>query len=163
MFTTGIDSFLICEVQGSLFALPLACVERVVRAVEVSALPHSSSALLGVINVQGHTVPVVNTYFYFDLPTREIDLEDFLILLSVHQQTFAVPANRVLEVVSAQALHNADVTHDEKEHDSASEIRYHCRATYASGIAKWCGSLICRFYFRHLTLVLRKLVACRLQ
>ena len=52
------------------YALHLLAVERVVRAVEVTALPEAPEIVLGVVNVKGRIVPVINVRRRFRLPER---------------------------------------------------------------------------------------------
>src|SRR3990170_1876614 len=62
------------------YALPLAAVERVVRAVEITPLPKAPPMVLGIVNIGGHIVPVFNVRSRFRLPERDMDLRDQLIL-----------------------------------------------------------------------------------
>ncbi len=62
------------------YALRLSAVERIVRAVEVTSLPKAPAIVLGVINVQGQIVPVVNLRRRFRLPERDIDVNDQFII-----------------------------------------------------------------------------------
>jgi purine-binding chemotaxis protein CheW len=77
---TGIhNSFLVFQLGEQRCALPLAQVERVVRAVGITPLPQAreESPLRGVINVHGAVVPV------FDLrPTRALGPEQQMILVT---------------------------------------------------------------------------------
>lgn len=62
------------------YALPLASVERIVRAVEVTVLPDAPAIVLGAIAVAGRILPVLNLRRRFGLPEREINPDDqFLI------------------------------------------------------------------------------------
>lgn len=62
------------------YALPLAVVERVVRAVDVTPLPKAPPIVLGAINVQGRVLPVLNVRRRFLMPDREIDQADWFLL-----------------------------------------------------------------------------------
>jgi len=69
------------------FAAPLQRVERVIRAVEVTPVPQAPETLCGVINVQGHLLPVVNLRRVLNLPAREILPEDhFIIARAAHRR-----------------------------------------------------------------------------
>jgi purine-binding chemotaxis protein CheW len=70
----------IFTLEGQSYALELAGVHRVVHAVEVTPLPHAPDVVLGVINVQGDLMAVVNLRHLFRLPEREISLSDQLII-----------------------------------------------------------------------------------
>lgn len=56
------------------YAVALTSVERVVRAVEITPLPNAPDIVLGVINVQGRVVPVVDIRKRFRLPARAISV-----------------------------------------------------------------------------------------
>ena len=62
------------------YALYLPAVERVVSAIEVTPLPQAPDNVLGIINVMGKVIPVVNIRKRFGLPEREIDLSDQFII-----------------------------------------------------------------------------------
>ena len=93
---------LVFTVNKQHYALRLNSVERIVRAVEVTPLPEASPGLLGVVNVQGQIVPVVNFRKRFGLPTREVDLDDRLIIATITERTVALLVDAVLGVVSGQ-------------------------------------------------------------
>src|SRR5438876_195366 len=62
------------------YALTLAVVERVVRAAEVTPLPKAPTIVLGVIDLEGRVLPVLDVRQRFRLPEREIGPADqFLI------------------------------------------------------------------------------------
>lgn len=76
-------------------ALPLPCVERVVRAVYFTLLPDAPEIVLGVVNVQGRVIPAVNMRRRFRLPDREIALTDQLVIAHASQRTVALMADAV--------------------------------------------------------------------
>ena len=67
------------------YALELASVHRVVRALEVTPLSGVPAVILGVINVQGELMPVVSLRHRFRLPEREIGLSDQFIIANMTQ------------------------------------------------------------------------------
>jgi purine-binding chemotaxis protein CheW len=87
-------------------ALPLAAVERVVRAVEVTPLPKAPAVVLGAVNVQGNLVPVFHLRRRFGMPEREIETGDHLILARTARRTVALPVDSVAGVA---ACADADV------------------------------------------------------
>ena len=76
-------------------ALPLAKVERAVRAVEITRLPGAPEVVLGVVNVQGRIVPVFNTRRRFALPERDVRLEDQMLLARTAVRTVALLVDTV--------------------------------------------------------------------
>lgn len=80
---TEFAQLLVFRLDQQRFALPLAMVDRVVQAVEVTPLPGAPAIVMGAIDVEGRVLPVVNLRRRFLLPEREIDLSDqFLIARS---------------------------------------------------------------------------------
>jgi purine-binding chemotaxis protein CheW len=77
------------------YALHLSCVERAVRAAEVTPLPKAPEIVLGVINVQGQIVPVVDIRKRFRLPQREIDPSHRFILARSSRRRIAIVADSI--------------------------------------------------------------------
>jgi purine-binding chemotaxis protein CheW len=69
------------------YALPLAAVERVVRAVDVTPLPKAPPIVLGAINVHGRVLPVLNVRRRFLMPDREICPADWFLLAHTARHT----------------------------------------------------------------------------
>ena len=81
------------------YALPLAAVERVVRAVEITPLPKAPPMVLGIVNIGGHIVPVFNVRSRFRLPERDMDLRDQLILGQTEHRMVALVVDEVSAVM----------------------------------------------------------------
>ena len=89
------------------YALRLAAVERVVRIVEVVPLPRAPDIVLGVINMQGRIIPVVDARKRFGLPARRPTLNDHLIVARTPDRSVALLVDRVDDAVECAAT---DVT-----------------------------------------------------
>lgn len=83
------------SLDGQLFALRLAAVERIIRAVEVTPLPRAPEIVLGVINLQGRILPVFNVRGRFRLSEREIELSDHLIIARARARKVALVVDEV--------------------------------------------------------------------
>jgi purine-binding chemotaxis protein CheW len=81
------------------YALHLSAVERIVRAIEITSLPNAPEIVLGIINVQGQIIPVVNPRKRFRLSERELRLSDQLIIAHTSRRTVALVADAVGGVV----------------------------------------------------------------
>jgi purine-binding chemotaxis protein CheW len=81
------------------YALALSCVERIVRAVEITHVPEASENVLGVINIEGRVIPVINTRRRLGLPEREIGIQDLFIILHDGSRSLAMVADEVKPVV----------------------------------------------------------------
>lgn len=76
----GANVLLVFRLGGQRYALPLAAVERIVRAVEVTPLPGAPAIVLGAIDVQGAVLPVLSIRRRFGLAQGEIDPGDQFVL-----------------------------------------------------------------------------------
>lgn len=80
---------------GRDLALPLSRVERVAPIVDITPLPCAPAAVLGVINVQGHVLPVFNMRQRFGLPARDLELTDEMVIARTSQRTVALIVDAV--------------------------------------------------------------------
>ncbi|MBX9811298.1 MAG: chemotaxis protein CheW [Burkholderiales bacterium] len=112
------------------YALPLAGVERAVRAVEITPLPDAPDVILGVINVQGRVVPVADIRRRFRRPTRDIALSDQIVIAHTTNRPLALVADAVFGIV------------EYSEREVVASERILPDLEYVEGIAKIEGGLI---------------------
>lgn len=77
---SDVARFVLFRLDRRRFALPLAKVERVLRAVEVTPLPHAPEIVLGAIDLKGHVTPVLDVRRRFLLPGRDVEPSDWFLL-----------------------------------------------------------------------------------
>ncbi|MCK9392243.1 MAG: chemotaxis protein CheW [Syntrophales bacterium] len=81
------------------YALFLSAVMRIIRVVEVTSLPKAPEIVLGVINMHGLIIPVFDIRKRFQLPQREIQLDDQLIIAQTSTRTVALLVDSVDDVI----------------------------------------------------------------
>lgn len=86
------------KIEGQQYALPLHAVERILPMVAVSPLPQAPAVALGVINVHGQVLPVLDIRRRFGLPPRDYDLRSNLLVARTSRRTLALPVDEVLGV-----------------------------------------------------------------
>ena len=96
------DKLLIFAIAALRCALDIATVERIIRAVEITPLPKAPDIVLGIINIRGRVIPVLNIRKRFGLPEREISINDSLIIA----ETLARPVALVVDEVSGVIEYN---------------------------------------------------------
>lgn len=94
------DSLTVFTMDDRRYALPLHAVDRVVRMVAVTPLPKAPDIVLGVVNIQGRVIPVINMRRRFRLPEREIALTDQLVVAHTVRRPVALVADAVLDVIA---------------------------------------------------------------
>lgn len=87
-------SFLLFSVGDERYALDVAAVERVVPAAEITPLPGAPATVLGLINIAGELMPVVDLRRHFALPPREMELSDRLIVTRAAGKPLVLLADR---------------------------------------------------------------------
>jgi len=85
------------------YALRLSCVERIVRIVEIAALPQAPEIVLGIINVHGEIMPVLDVRKRFCLPERELELDSHLVIARTTRRRVALAVDAALGVVEGTA------------------------------------------------------------
>jgi len=84
------------------YALPLADVERIVRAVDVVPLPGAPHLVLGIIDVGGHVLPVISLRRRFSLPDRTIGLTDQFLIAHTSARRVALVIDEVSDVIECE-------------------------------------------------------------
>ena len=92
------DNFFIFSLDNFRYALRLALVERVILAAAVTPLPEHAGNILGIINVHGEIMPVINTRKVFGLPVREIIPGDMFIIIRTELRKIILVADSVEQV-----------------------------------------------------------------
>ena len=114
MFDTRVGTgnyYLVFFLDDQRYALHLPVVESVARMVYITPLPGAPEIVLGVVNLRGKVVPIVNIRQRFDLPKREILLADWLIFAHTTRRLVGLVGNSVMGVV--EGLEHSVVPTDE--------------------------------------------------
>ena len=96
---TKLTQLVVFGLDAQRYALPLASVERIVRAVETTLLPNAPAIVLGAINVAGRVLPVLNLRRRFGLPEREISPVDQFIIASTTRRTVVLVVDEAQGVI----------------------------------------------------------------
>ena len=87
--------FILFYIDKKRYAVPIQNIERVLRAVAITAVPESPEFLKGVFNLHGTTVPVYDIRKRLGHPQREIVASDFFIVLKHCGQLLAIPVDQI--------------------------------------------------------------------
>jgi purine-binding chemotaxis protein CheW len=94
------SQYVVFTLDAQRYTLPLARVERVVPAVHITPLPQAPAIIMGIINVQGYIIPVVNLRKRFRLTERTLELTDQFIVGTTPRRTVALVVDMVLGVAA---------------------------------------------------------------
>ncbi len=121
------NDLLVFTLSPQLCALPLSVVERIVRAVEIHPLPKAPEVVLGLINVQGRAVPVLNVRKLFRLPYIEMALSDQIIIAHTSGRTVGL------------LVDNTEGVHEYREEDVITSEELFPGIEYLEGVVKLRG------------------------
>lgn len=94
--TDGLDDagealeVLVCTVGDQTVAFPLAAIQRVVLAAEVTPVPEAPPWVPGLLSVEGRRVPVLDVLSRFQGRARELELSDVFLLTTICDERLAL-------------------------------------------------------------------------
>lgn len=78
-------------------------VQEVLREIEVAPVPGAPAYVIGIINLRGNVVSVIDARTRFGLPARESNDLTRIIVIEVEQLTIGILVDSVAEVVNVQS------------------------------------------------------------
>ncbi len=82
------------RLSGEIYGVDVMRVQEVLRYTDIAPVPGASNHVLGIINLRGTVVTVLNTRVHFGLPPGEITDLTRIVIVEVHKlthtQTFIV-------------------------------------------------------------------------
>ena len=90
---------MVFKLDNDHYALPLAQVARAVRMVAVTPVPDEPPWMLGLIDMAGQVVPVIDLRRRFAYPARPPALTDRLLIVQAADQRLALMVDDVLKVL----------------------------------------------------------------
>ena len=90
-------------IDGNRYALSLSAVERVLPLIAVSPLPKAPAIALGVINLHGEIIPMLDVRRRFGFPPRDYGASAHLVIARTARRTVALPVDEALGVVEVAA------------------------------------------------------------
>jgi purine-binding chemotaxis protein CheW len=95
---------LLFELAGQRFAVPLSGVIELTRACALQSLPNAPGLVLGVLNLRGAIVPVLDLRRRFGLPETALDVSDCFVFAQVAERRVALRVDRLLGIESLVAI-----------------------------------------------------------
>jgi purine-binding chemotaxis protein CheW len=89
--------------NGQRYALPLSVVVRIVRAVEVTPLPNAPAIVFGAISLQGNVIPVLNVRKRFQLPEREVGINNQFLIARTERRTVALVVDEAQGMIECES------------------------------------------------------------
>lgn len=95
--------FLLFQIDKHILALPVDQVKRVIQAAALSETLLGGGNILGVINVQGKIIPIVNTRKTLNIKNKELSPEDQFILCEVDDTVIGLCVDHTENIIDCSS------------------------------------------------------------
>lgn len=113
------------RLQDETYGINVMQVKEVLRISEIAPVPGAPSYVLGIINLRGNVVTVVDTRSRFGLPSTDTDDASRIVIIESEQQVVGILVDSVAEVVELR----------QSEIDSAPNVGNEESSRYIQGVA----------------------------
>jgi len=87
------------ELENEIYGISVAEVREVLRYTDIAPVPGSPSYVIGIINLRGNVVTVIDTRARFDLGPKDINDDTRIIIIDIEDQEVGILVDSVAEVV----------------------------------------------------------------
>ena len=98
------DQYLVFRLAGDLYAIEVSRIQEVLEYQNITKVPKTPAFMLGVINVRGGVIPVVDLRIKFELEVTEVTVDTCIVVLEIPLQedtvVIGIIADAVDEVVT---------------------------------------------------------------
>src|SRR5260221_12057521 len=96
----AIRSFLTFRLMDELFAIDVIKVIEILEMSKITKVPRSPGFLLGVINLRGNVLPVIDARIKFGMPKKELTADSCIIVMSIEVDDGVVTIGALVDAVS---------------------------------------------------------------
>lgn len=100
---------LIFSVDDKRYGVNVGKVIRVMWALEITPMPETIDAVLGVFDLHGRMIPVVSLRRLLSLAEKPIDTNDVLILIDVHGHQMALLCDEMIGTMDLEVENPAEI------------------------------------------------------
>jgi purine-binding chemotaxis protein CheW len=124
--------FVTFVLMDEVYGINVMRVQEVLRVTEIAPVPGAPSYVLGIINLRGNVVTVIDTRSRFGLPATEVDDASRIIVIESEKQVVGILVDAVAEVVELR----------ENDIDVAPNVGTEDSSRYIQGVASREGGLL---------------------
>lgn len=119
------NEFVTFLIAGEVFAINMAPVQEIIRVPEIVKVPKSPPSLMGLANLRGKVLPIINLRKVFGLEEKTIDESTRVIVIDLGQ-TLGFLVDNVSSVIDV----------DETKIETSSEIKSIVKSDFLKGVIK---------------------------
>lgn len=86
-----------------IYGINVMSVQEVLRVTDIAPVPGAPSYVIGIINLRGNVVTVIDTRMRFGLQSKEMDDSTRIVIIEAENQTVGIVVDNVSEVVDIYA------------------------------------------------------------
>ncbi len=120
------------RLQDETYGINVMHVQEVLRVTEIAPVPGAPEYVLGIINLRGNVVTVIDTRSRFGLPTADVTETSRIVIIESDKQVVGILVDAVAEVVELT----------ESQIDSAPNVGNEESSRYIQGIATLTNDLL---------------------
>ncbi|MEI5638217.1 MULTISPECIES: chemotaxis protein CheW [unclassified Pseudoalteromonas] len=120
------------KLEEETYGINVMQVQEVLRYTEIAPVPGAPSYVLGIINLRGNVVTVIDTRARFGLPSAEVTDNSRIVIIEAEKQVIGILVDSVAEVVYLKS----------SEIDSAPNIGTEESAKFIQGVSNREGELL---------------------
>lgn len=94
-----VTKFVTFRLKDETYGINVMQVQEVLRVTEIAPVPGAAVFVLGIINLRGNVVTVIDTRTRFGLPTTEQDDASRIVIIEAEDQVIGILVDSVAEVV----------------------------------------------------------------
>lgn len=91
------------RLNEEIYGINVMLVQEVLRVTEIAPVPGAPSYVIGIINLRGNVVTVIDTRMRFGLPPQDMDDSTRIVIIETENQTVGIVVDSVSEVVDVYA------------------------------------------------------------
>lgn len=87
------------RLDEEIYGINVMLVQEVLRVTDIAPVPGAPDYVIGIINLRGNVVTVIDTRMRFGLPPRDFDDTTRIVIIETENQTVGIVVDSVSEVV----------------------------------------------------------------
>ena len=91
------------RLDHEIYGINVMLVQEVLRVTDIAPVPGAPNYVIGIINLRGNVVTVIDTRMRFGLPSKEMDDSTRIVIIESEDQTVGIVVDNVSEVVDIYA------------------------------------------------------------
>lgn len=124
--------YVVFKLNNEFYALGIKNVENIEKTLEITRVPYAEKYVVGVVNLRGNIIPVIDLRMRFSLPQKDNDEETRIIIVNVGETKVGMMVDESSEVIKL----------DDEDIDPAPAISGKNTENYIREIGKSDGRII---------------------